>query len=520
MKLIKILSRKIENCILLHLVFWLILLLILGYIWLTLLSNFLNSDIKSILKTQEVLAVIVVALPTLLIWSVDINNKNIENKSENFNMYFDIQNSLEEKYTKLKDEVKEFLEKEDLKKDIRINLNQLDKIEKFIDDLEYFKEETKIKSSFYQIDLFYFFKVLNVFNNNVENKDVDKKIGKIKGRIMKYTLTNCSEDSLMEKVYLLTEEGTFSYIDFRNLGDLTKFDFEGNPTFSFKYCKIDLNNFSGFIKNNIELEFFDCRFYKGNKEITRYCNKEYLEQNYNITLKDKKEDAKEEESIENNEERVDEIEELLEYTEVKVSKFEVKEKNIEESMLMVQKEAKNRKEKSGDSIVRFVDNRSNIALNSLNEDIYFSIEMDHENYSNGKIVKHELNSQIKDKLADKRIDNKDISIRYSKDYSDKPELNGKVKWQSWHSIDLPVLDVKNELTIKSIDNIQSGYAFVTEKDKDFHILFFTKKQFKKLLEEKIEKNAYTVYKNAQLKDCVKFNFYFAELLNEISIQNR
>ena len=210
MKLIKILSRKIENCILLHLVFWLILLLILGYIWLTLLSNFLNSDIKSILKTQEVLAVIVVALPTLLIWSVDINNKNIENKSENFNMYFDIQNSLEEKYTKLKDEVKEFLEKEDLKKDIRINLNQLDKIEKFIDDLEYFKEETKIKSSFYQIDLFYFFKVLNVFNNNVENKDVDKKIGKIKGRIMKYTLTNCSEDSLMEKVYILTEEGTIS----------------------------------------------------------------------------------------------------------------------------------------------------------------------------------------------------------------------------------------------------------------------------------------------------------------------
>ena len=76
------------------------------------------------------------------------------------------------------------------------------------------------------------------------------------------------------------------------------------------------------------------------------------------------------------------------------------------------------------------------------------------------------------------------------------------------------------MTIKSIDNIQSGYAFVTEKDKDFHILFFTKKQFKKLLEEKIEKNAYTVYKNAQLKDCVKFNFYFAELLNEISIQNR
>ena len=102
----------------------------------------------------------------------------------------------------------------------------------------------------------------------------------------------------------------------------------------------------------------------------------------------------------------------------------------------------------------------------------------------------------------------------------KDELKDKVKWQSWHSIDLPVLNVENELTIGNIGKIQSGYAFVTKKDKEFYILFFSNEEFKKLLEEKIKKNAYTVYKNAQLKDCVKFNFYFAELLNEISIQNK
>ena len=71
----------------------------------------------------------------------------------------------------------------------------------------------------------------------------------------------------------------------------------------------------------------------------------------------------------------------------------------------------------------------------------------------------------------------------------KDELKDKVKWQSWHSIDLPVLNIENELTIDNIDKIQSGYAFVTEKDKEFHILFFSNEEFKKLLEEKIKENA-------------------------------
>ena len=70
--------------------------------------------------------------------------------------------------------------------------------------------------------------------------------------------------------------------------------------------------------------------------------------------------------------------------------------------------------------------------------------------------------------------------------------------------------------------IQSGYAFVTTKlkDKRFHILFFNRKNFEILLERKIDKNAYTVYMNAQLKYYTKFNFYFAELMNENSKQDK
>lgn len=80
------------------------------------ISYVIDLSIPCILQINEVLAVVIFALPTLIVWIFDINNKNILNKSESFNMYFHIQSSLEEKYRKLKDEVKEFLEKEDLKK--------------------------------------------------------------------------------------------------------------------------------------------------------------------------------------------------------------------------------------------------------------------------------------------------------------------------------------------------------------------------------------------------------------------
>lgn len=462
------------------------------------ISYVIGEDIVTILKIESVLAVVILALPTLIVWIFDINNKNITNKSERFNMYLKLQDSIEEKYNTLKGKFGE----NDSDKNIQIIFNKVDMVEKFIDDLENLKKYTDIESSFYQIDLFYFFDKVNNFNNQLDRITINEKIGKVKTRIIKYILANTPEDILMDKLYLFTETGIFKNIDFRNLGDLSKLIFEGSPSFRFENCKIDLNNFSGFLADNVELSAVECRFYKGNIEVTSRINKKELQETYNIIVS-KSDSATENTGIDGKQNKSNE--ESMNYmTKLNENKEESTDSTIEKVSINYE-----------DSNIRFLDKRSNIALTTFNEEIYFSIEIDQKNYFNGKLVKNELNRQIKEKLAEKGMDNKDISIRYSKDYSDKPELDGKVKWQSWHSIDLPVHNPdieKKKLKNDSIVIIQSGYAFVTEKDKEFHILFFTKEEFKELLKEKIEKNAYTVYKNAQLKDYVKFNFYFAELL--------
>ena len=147
--------------------------------------------------------------------------------------------------------------------------NQLDMVENFIVDLENLKKYTDIESSFYQIDLFYFFVKLNDFeivqqNNKIDSKTIGEKIGKVKGRIIKYFLANSLGDILTEKLYLFTEKGIFKNIDFRNLGDLSNLTFGGTPTFIFESCKIDLNN-SNFMKMvNIVLLMVIRKLYKKN----------------------------------------------------------------------------------------------------------------------------------------------------------------------------------------------------------------------------------------------------------------
>ena len=494
-------NNKLKDLDVVNIVIYIVFFALFALVGIFIIAVVTGISIICILQKESVLAVVILALPTVIVWIFDINNKNITNKSEKFNMYLKLQNSIEEKYNKLKGKFGE----NDTEENIQVIFNKVDMVEKFIDDLENLKKYTDIESSFYQIDLFYFFDKVNNFEKeegNIDNKTIDEKIGKVKTRILKYILANTPEESLMDKLYLFTETGIFKNIDFRNLGDLSKLIFEGSPSFRFENCKIDLNNFSGFLADNVELSAVECRFYKGNIEVTSRINKKELQETYNIIVS-KSDSATENTGIDGKQNKSNE--ESMNYmTKLNENKEESTDSTIEKVSINCE-----------DSNIRFLDKRSNIALTTFNAEIYFSIEIDQKNYFNGKLVKNELNRQIKEKLAEKGMDNKDISIRYSKDYSDKPELDGKVKWQSWHSIDLPVhnLDIeKKKLKNDSIVIIQSGYAFVTEKDKEFHILFFTKEEFKELLKEKIEKNAYTVYKNAQLKDYVKFNFYFAELV--------
>lgn len=497
-KIFESFKKKLKDLDVVSTIIYLAFFTLFAFVGLFITAFLTGISIVCILQKESVLAVLILALPTVIVWIFDINNKNITNKSERFDMYLKLQDSIESKYNRLKSE----FSKNDIEKNIQIIFNQLDMVEKFIDDLENLKKYTDIDSNLYQIDLFYFFDKVDYYNNEITNNKIDritidKKIGKVKTRIIQYILANTPEDTLNEKMYLFTETEIFKYIDFRNVGNLSKLNFEGTPTFKFEYCKIDLNNFSGFLENNIDLTALECRFYKGNKEITSQLDMKELQESFNINV------------IKPN------------ITTENISENEIVNRRNEDNINNNDITIEGRSINSEDSSARFLDKRSNIALTSFNEVIYFSIEIEQTNYSNGKILKNELANQIKNKLGEKGIDNTDISIRYSKDYSDEPELIGKVKWQSWHSIDLLTHNLKIEnyrLKNDSLVIIKSGYAFVTSKikDKRFHILFFTRKNFETLLGRKIDKNAYTVYKNAQLNYYTKFNFYFAELINKNS----
>ena len=148
---------------------YIVLFAFLSLIGLIGISYVIDDKIVDILKKDEVLAVVVIALPTVIVWIFDINNKNILNKSERFNMYLKIQESLVSKYNSLKDE----LNKKDNKKNVQMIFNQLDMVEKFIDDLENLKKYTDIESNLYQIDLFYFLDKVNYFNNKINTNKID-----------------------------------------------------------------------------------------------------------------------------------------------------------------------------------------------------------------------------------------------------------------------------------------------------------------------------------------------------------
>lgn len=133
-------------------------------------TTFLTGiSIVCILQKESVLAVVILALPTVIVWIFDINNKNITNKSERFDMYLKLQDSIENKYNTLKGEFSQ----NNIEKNIQIIFNQLDMVEKFIDDLENLKKYTDIESNLYQIDLFYFLDKVNYFNNKINTNKID-----------------------------------------------------------------------------------------------------------------------------------------------------------------------------------------------------------------------------------------------------------------------------------------------------------------------------------------------------------
>lgn len=171
-------------------------------------------------------------------------------------------------------------------------------------------------------------------------------------------------------------------------------------------------------------------------------------------------------------------------------------------------------------VQKFLDRRPEGSIELLDSALkYFELDITNENFINSKIQKTKIAREIVEKLEDSNFKS-EVSVRYSSNYANEEMKSKKPKsyvsdreWQSWHSIDLQLKDVvinPNKITIENLELSKkiSYYAFITPYQKKFQILLFSKKNLESLLQKKIEKSSYTIYENAQKKQCVKFNFYF------------
>ncbi|MGT2776127.1 hypothetical protein ACVRZG_08720 [Streptococcus hyovaginalis] len=151
---------------------------------------------------------------------------------------------------------------------------------------------------------------------------------------------------------------------------------------------------------------------------------------------------------------------------------------------------------------------------------YFELEITDKNFINSKAQKDKVAIEIVDKKKDLEIKDSEVSVRYSSNYADEEMKTKKPRsyvsdrgWQSWHSIDLQLKDIDTKSKKITIDNLKLSeailyYAFITPYQKKFQVLLFSKENLERLIQKKIKKSSYSIYKNSQNKQYAKFNFYF------------
>lgn len=171
----------------------------------------------------------------------------------------------------------------------------------------------------------------------------------------------------------------------------------------------------------------------------------------------------------------------------------------------------------------FIDRRPEKPIKLDNSGLrYFELVITDENFDNSKVKKAKIAEEIVEKLKSEgmTVDFKSVSVRFSSNYADDKMRTNKPgsyvsdrEWQSWHSIDIELnRELANSEEIRT-DNLifsdrLSYFSFITPYLNKFQVLLFTKEQLKNLLNTKIDNSSYTLYKNAQSKQYVKFNFYF------------
>lgn len=222
-------------------------LIIPGVLGILLLTFVTGKSMKDIFSDGNVMAIWIIAFPTLYVWITDLEGKKIENDRTKIDVFLNLQGNLEEKYLKVID--KEMSNSEvDLFMEIDKFLNYLSKYSQRIANLD---------NNFYGIDLSKLYKMLANIDDTQENQ---MKAAILREKILSYVFDTFDRDDLRIQTKFLSELQTFKGIDFSKMKNLNRGRMEGTPEIIFDECIIDLDNFNYFLLSDANLLLKSCRF--------------------------------------------------------------------------------------------------------------------------------------------------------------------------------------------------------------------------------------------------------------------
>ena len=248
-----------------------VVFIFLGIISVFFVSFLAKESVAKIFSNGEVQAVLIVALPTLVIWNIDTSARRNEDFNSITESTLSLRKSFEERFFKTEDDLKKILSN---KSDSVIKRAELSKIlSTLVGDLDYLEEllESRDEVMFQRMYLLEIFHLLII----VETKDGEKngellkdRIRYIKTKILNYYLSiiNKRSDFEVDIIYEL----------FINLNEDGNNEVEENSDGEFVIRNIDffnlpINDRINSIKGKTYLKFISCRI---NIDTIKYLVKE------------------------------------------------------------------------------------------------------------------------------------------------------------------------------------------------------------------------------------------------------
>ncbi|HFI0231327.1 TPA: hypothetical protein ACGOXG_000374 [Streptococcus suis] len=245
----------------------------------------LLKNIFKIFTQGEVIVGIVVAIPTINLWSSELQNRKLDRRVSDFEYSFRINKELRQAQDRCKKLVQE--KRHIIKKDrIKQLILEVSAYVDLLEQIQQYKDRELIITTISNSDIYK--SLLDLQCLILKNKTNEKLVEEIGGVLTRLLIYDKDDIKLkgkdpIEGIYFLFDHSEFICLNFKEVFEKEKIGWfqrdEEDPMFLFKNssrfrkCKIDIKTFSKFARIDEEIElgepvFESCEFYIGNKRLS------------------------------------------------------------------------------------------------------------------------------------------------------------------------------------------------------------------------------------------------------------